>query len=68
MIIFNKRNTNTLNMNPFCFVITSFDKKPNLKDLQAKFLSKNLNEPIQKIDFDRIYEDLVLPAIKLVEM
>ncbi|MBD2753005.1 TRAFs-binding domain-containing protein [Spirosoma validum] len=50
-------------MKPFCFVITSFDKKPNLKDLQAKFESKNVNDPIQKIDFDKIYEELVKPAI-----
>lgn len=50
-------------MQPFCFVITSFDKKPNLKDLQAKFEAKNVNDPIQKIDFDQIYEELVKPAI-----
>ena len=50
-------------MGPYCFVVTSFDKKPNLKDLQAKFESKKLDEPIQKINFDKIYEELVKPAI-----
>lgn len=51
-------------MNPYCFVITSFGEKPNLKDLQSKFDARNLNDPIQKINFDKIYEDLVEPAIK----
>lgn len=55
-------------MNSYCFVITSFDKKPNLKDLQAKFESKSFNDPIQKIDFDKIYEDLMAPAIKMADM
>src|SRR5690554_2943442 len=55
-------------MNPFCFVITSFNKKPNLKDLQAKFESKKMSEPVQIIDFDKIYEDLIMPAIKLAGM
>src|SRR3954466_11220095 len=55
-------------MGPYCFVITSFDKKPNLKDLQAKFESKKFDEPIQKIDFDQIYEQLVKPAIIMAAM
>lgn len=55
-------------MEPYCFVITSFDKKPNLKDLQAKFESKNVNEPVQVIDFNKIYDDLVVPAIKKAGM
>ncbi len=55
-------------MNPYCFVITSFDKKPNLKDLQAKFETKSFEKPVQKIDFDKIYEKLVKPAILLAKM
>jgi len=51
-------------MNPYCFVITSFGEKPNLKDLQAKYESRNMNEPLQKINFDKIYEDLIAPAIR----
>lgn len=50
-------------MKPYCFVITSFDKKQNLKDLQAKYEAKNVTDPVQKIDFDIIYEKLVKPAI-----
>ncbi|WP_221392018.1 hypothetical protein [Dyadobacter sp. NIV53] len=50
-------------MKTYCFVITSFDKKPNIKDLQAKFEAKKVDEPIQKIDFDKIYEELIKPAI-----
>ncbi len=55
-------------MGPYCFVITSFDKKPNLKDLQSKFESKKFDEPIQKIDFNKIYEELVAPAIRRAGM
>lgn len=54
-------------MKPYCFVITSFGKKDNLKDLQAKF-SAGKTEPVQKIDFDKIYEELVKPAIVKAEM
>ena len=50
-------------MNPYCFVITSFGKKDNLKDLQEKFSSKNIAEPIKQINFDTIYEQLVKPAL-----
>jgi tetratricopeptide (TPR) repeat protein len=51
-------------MKPYCFVITSFSQKPNIKDLQAKYESKNYSEPVQTIDFDKIYKDLVEPAIQ----
>ncbi len=49
-------------MKPYCFVITSFGKKENLVDLKTKFVEGNKN-PVQRIDFDKIYEDLVKPAI-----
>src|SRR5690606_30538485 len=49
-------------MQPYCFVITSFGQKENLLDLKAKFTNENKN-PVQKIDFDKIYEELVKPAI-----
>jgi len=49
-------------MNPYCFVITSFGKKENLKDLQAKFASGKADS-VQQIDFNKIYEDLMKPAI-----
>ena len=49
-------------MQPYCFVITSFGQKENLLDLKAKFTNDNKN-PVQKIDFDKIYEELVKPAI-----
>ena len=55
-------------MKPFCFVITSFSKKPNLKDLQAKFDLKKTDIPVQNIDFDKIYDELVEPAIKQAGM
>jgi hypothetical protein len=54
-------------MKPYCFVITSFGKKDNLKDLQLKF-SAGKAEPVQKIDFDKIYEELVKPAIVMAGM
>ena len=54
-------------MKPYCFVITSFGKKDNLKDLQSKF-SVGKADPVQKIDFDKIYEDLVKPAIVMAGM
>ena len=50
-------------MNPYCFVITSFGKKDNLKDLQEKFAVKNVNETVRQINFDAIYEQLVKPAL-----
>ena len=49
-------------MNPYCFVITSFGKKENLNDLKSKQLAGQ-NDPVQKIDFDKIYDDLIKPAI-----
>ncbi len=55
-------------MNPYCFVITSFGEKPNLKDLQFKYESRNLAEPLQKINFDKIYEELIAPAIVKAEL
>jgi len=54
-------------MNPYCFVITSFGKKENLKDLQAKF-SSGKTDPVQQIDFNKIYEDLMKPAIIKAEL
>jgi len=49
-------------MNPYCFVITSFGKKEILNDLKAK-QAAGQNDPVRKIDFDKIYDDLVRPAI-----
>lgn len=49
-------------MKPYCFVITSFGQKENLNDLKAKYKNGN-KEPVQQVDFDKIYEDLVKPAI-----
>jgi hypothetical protein len=54
-------------MNPYCFVITSFGKKDNLNDLKAKYI-EGRRKPVQQIDFDRIYEELVKPAIIRAEM
>jgi len=54
-------------MKPYCFIITSFGKKDNLKDLQSKFSSGNA-EPVQKIDFDKIYTELINPAIVMAGM
>ena len=59
---------NLLLMNPYCFVITSFGKKPDLKDLQAKLESKNTSDPVQQINFDMIYEELVAPAIRKADL
>ncbi|MCU0369856.1 MAG: DUF4071 domain-containing protein [Bacteroidales bacterium] len=50
-------------MNPYCFIITSFGRKPNLLDLKAK-QEAGSKEPVQQIDFDKIYKELVLPAIE----
>lgn len=55
-------------MKPYCFVITSFGEKPNLKDLQAKYESRNTNDPLQKINFDNIYDELIAPAIKMADL
>ena len=49
-------------MNPYCFVITSFGEKENLNDLKSKF-SEGKKGPVQKINFDKIYDELVKPAI-----
>ncbi|WP_297324996.1 TRAFs-binding domain-containing protein [Nitrosomonas sp.] len=49
-------------MNPYCFVITSFGKKENLNDIKLKQKAGTAG-PVQEIDFDRIYNDLVKPAI-----
>lgn len=54
-------------MKPYCFVITSFGKKENLKDLQSRF-SGGKSGPAQKINFDMIYEELVKPAILKADM
>lgn len=47
---------------PYCFVITSFGKKDNLSDLKQKY-SAGKAEPLQQIDFDKIYDELVKPAV-----
>lgn len=49
-------------MNPYCFVITSFGEKENLNDLKSK-QAKGIGDPIQKINFCHIYNELVNPAI-----
>ncbi len=49
-------------MNPYCFVITSFGKKENLNDVKSKQKTGTAG-PIQEIDFDNIYHELVKPAI-----
>lgn len=54
-------------MKPYCFVISSFGKKDNLNDLKSK-QAEGKKDPVQKIDFDKIYEDLVKPAILLADM
>jgi len=55
-------NFSKLIMNPYCFVITSFDKKDDIIDLKSKHINHGSDE-VRKIDFDRIYKDLVEPAI-----
>ena len=50
-------------MNPYCFVITSFGPKKNLKDIEKKIASGQMSNPVQEINFDTIYEQLVKPAI-----
>ncbi|HSO87374.1 MAG TPA: TRAFs-binding domain-containing protein [Draconibacterium sp.] len=54
-------------MKPYCFVITSFGKKENLNDLKSKY-AEGKKDPVQKIDFDKIYEELVKPAIVMAGM
>ena len=54
-------------MKPYCFVITSFGKKENLSDLKTKY-ADGKKEPVQYINFDKIYEDLVKPAIIKAEL
>lgn len=49
-------------MNPYCFVITSFGEKENLNDLKSKQVA-GISDSVQKINFDKIYDDLVKPAI-----
>ena len=49
-------------MNPFCFVITSFNKKDDLIDLKSKY-TRGEKDPVRQIDFDKIYEEFVKPAI-----
>lgn len=54
-------------MKPYCFVISSFGKKDNLNDLKSK-QAEGKKDPVQKIDFDKIYKELVEPAILLADM
>jgi hypothetical protein len=49
-------------MKPYCFVITSFGNKEDLNDLKAKYVA-GTKDPVRKIDFDKIYEDLIIPAL-----
>ena len=51
-------------MKPYCFVITPFGEKENLNDIKLK-QTAGVNEPAQKINFGRIYDELVKPAIVL---
>ncbi len=51
-------------MKPYCFVITSFGEKDNLNDIKSK-QAAGISGPVQKINFDRIYDELVKPAIVL---
>ncbi|MFZ1851230.1 MAG: TRAFs-binding domain-containing protein [Nitrosomonas sp.] len=51
-------------MKPYCFVITSFGEKDNLNDIKLK-QAAGVSGPVQKINFDRIYEELIKPAIVL---
>lgn len=54
-------------MKPYCFVITSFGEKENLKDIKFK-QEKGISSAVQKINFDRIYEELIKPAIIQAEL
>jgi len=49
-------------MNPYCFVITSFGEKENLKDLREKITARKKG-PVQQINFDKIYKELIKPAL-----
>ena len=49
-------------MNPYCFVITSFGSKDNIEDIKSIAKSGQARS-FQKIDFDRIYNELIKPAI-----
>ena len=51
-------------MKPYCFVITSFGEKENLNDIKLK-QTAGINRSAQKINFGRIYDELVKPAIVL---
>lgn len=54
-------------MKPYCFVITSFDKKDDLIDLKKKN-DGGSTEKVQRIDFEKIYQELVNPAILQAEL
>lgn len=54
-------------MKPYCFVITSFGEKDNLNDIKLK-QAAGISGPVQKINFDRIYDELIKPAIILAEL
>jgi hypothetical protein len=49
-------------MNPYCFVITSFDVKDDLTDLRQKMAAGTVGQ-VRKIDFNMIYNQLINPAI-----
>jgi len=50
-------------MKPYCFVITSYGRRDNYKDLKTKQEAGKKGK-VQQIDFDKIYKDLVMPAIR----
>ncbi|HTF04417.1 MAG TPA: TRAFs-binding domain-containing protein [Bacteroidia bacterium] len=52
---------------PFCFVITSFGSKPNIKDLHQR-VADGKGGPVQQIQFDEIYKQLIEPAIRKAGM
>lgn len=49
-------------MNPYCFVITSYGQKEDLNDLKSRDPSSEKSE-VKKINFQRIYDELIAPAI-----
>ena len=49
-------------MNHYCFVITSYGEKEDLVDLKSKSASAG-STAIKKINFGKIYAELIQPAI-----
>lgn len=65
---FSKSTLPVTEQKPYCYVITSFGKKQDLKGLQSKFEAKDVTESATKIDFDAIYNNLIVPAIRQAGM